>query len=300
MTKKASTLLWLCLGSRHSTTKAYKSAMAHTDMSQPTSQRLCQTAHQMQHLDWGGFALQRHVAATQSLFDIDQLEKAQMVTCLVVAMSLRVWKTLHVQKQIRSHISSHRDTRMGNAIVWLMHCNTTVCRTLWRYLVLGLGSAISYMCGARQHCVASSKYIFFNTLVVENCLWPCISRSKHAFSRQSSNHEVQHSDLTQSYAITVFIFSDGVCLWDCAVFWGVHNDPSASLPPQRLLVMTWEATANRGSTRKVYVLKKSKAARSKASSLRNKHISPKLGRLAGGQTLRCSRDHQPVNLPGHP
>ena len=73
-------------------------------------------------------------------------------------MSLKVWKTLHVQKQTRSNVSSHRDTRMGNATVWLTAMQSFVER-FCRYLFLGLRSAISYVSGARQHHVATSRRV---------------------------------------------------------------------------------------------------------------------------------------------
>ena len=86
-------------------------------------------SYQMQHSGWRGFALQRHVAATQSLVHIGQTwpdeEKTQMDTngCMSCYCNepegLKDRKTLHVQKQTRSNVSSHRDTRMGNATVWL-------------------------------------------------------------------------------------------------------------------------------------------------------------------------------------
>ena len=128
-------------------------------------------------------------------------------------MSLKVWKTLHVQKQTRSNVSSHRDTRMGNATVWLTTMQSFVenfaAICFWDY------AQQSAMCGARrQHHVATSRCkILFDRLVVKKLFWPCISRSKQAFSRQSSNHEVQHFDPTQAlFSDCLMLFASGSAL----------------------------------------------------------------------------------------
>ena len=86
-------------------------------------------------------------------------------------MSLKVWKTLHVQKQTRSNVSFHRDTRMGNATVWLTAIQSFVDNfaaiCFWDY------AQQSAMRGARQHHVATSRCkILFDRLVVKNFFDP--------------------------------------------------------------------------------------------------------------------------------
>ena len=86
-------------------------------------------------------------------------------------MSLKIWKTLHVQKQTRSNVSSHRDTRMGNATVWLTTMQSFVenfaAICFWDY------AQQSAMCWAPQHHVATSRCkILFDRLVVKNFLDP--------------------------------------------------------------------------------------------------------------------------------
>ena len=80
------------------------------------------------------------------------------------------WKS-HVQKQTRSNVSSHRDTRMGNATVWLTTMQSFVDNfaaiCFWDY------AQQSAMRGARQHHVATSRCkILFDRLVVKNFFDP--------------------------------------------------------------------------------------------------------------------------------
>ena len=71
-------------------------------------------SYQMQHSGWRGFALQRHVAATQSLLHIGQTwpneKKTQMVRCLAIAMSLKIWKTERPFMSRNKHGQTFRPT----------------------------------------------------------------------------------------------------------------------------------------------------------------------------------------------
>ena len=71
--------------------------------------------------------------------------------------NLKDRKTLHVQKQTRSNVSFHRDTRMGNATVWLTAIQSFVDNfgaiCFWDY------AQQSAMCWARQHHVATSRRV---------------------------------------------------------------------------------------------------------------------------------------------
>ena len=119
-------------------------------------------SYQMQHSGWRGFALQRHVAATQSILHIGQTwpneKKTQMVRCLAIAMSLKIWKTERpfMSRNKHSH-SFRRDTRMGNATVWLTTMQSFVDNfgaiCFWDY------AQQSAMCWVRQHHVATSRRV---------------------------------------------------------------------------------------------------------------------------------------------
>ena len=146
MTYKASTHLWLCLGR-----SANKAPRHIPDIPQPTSQTTLPELHscQPQHSDWSGFAFSNIWAAPQSFLCIGgYLTTQNCYVCVAIAISLKVWKTLHVQKQIRSNVSSCRDTRMGNATVWL----TTMQSFVENFAAI---SAISYVLSAATLCCHS-------------------------------------------------------------------------------------------------------------------------------------------------
>ena len=212
-------------------------------------------------------------------------------------MSLKVWKTLHVQKQTRSNVSSHRDTRMGNATVWLTTMQSFVDNfaaiCFWDY------AQQSAMCGARrQHHVATSRCkILFDRLVVKKLFWPCISRSKQAFSRQSSNHEVQHFDPTQAlFSDCLMLFASGTALGtQCKQLlldfllgpqWTLSCITQGLLD---LLVMPCEAARKPRQHTQTVCPQAIKGCTQKGFKFQKQTYCTRLGRLAACQTFKLSR-----------
>ena len=211
-------------------------------------------------------------------------------------MSLKVWKTLHVQKQTRSNVSSHRDTRMGNATVWLTTMQSFVDNfaaiCFWDY------AQQSAMRGARQHHVATSRCkILFDRLVVKKLFWPCISRSKQAFSRQSSNHEVQHFDPTQAlFSDCLMLFASGTALGtQCKQLlldfllgpqWTLSCVTQGLLD---LLVMLCKAARKLRQHTQTVCPQEIKGCTQKGFKFQKQTYCTRLGRLAACQTFKLSR-----------
>ena len=200
-------------------------------------------------------------------------------------MSLKVWKTLHVQKQTRSNVSSHRDTRMGNATVWLTTMQSFVenfaAICFWDY------AQQSAMCAAPQHHVATSRCkILFDRLVVKKLFDPA---SPEANRLSVGNLQIMKCNtLTQRK----HCFQTVWCCLPLVLRWALNCKQllldfllgpqwTLSCVTQGLLVSSshavrgstqTEAThANRMSSRNQRLYTK------KASSFRNKHIAHDLG-----------------------